>query len=72
VSFYQVRVVKLMPSISIIPKPTDEKWPFCPTCGATMRLVWISPETPNRDRNALECRSCGEAIEVIVERTLET
>jgi hypothetical protein len=36
-----------------------------------MRLVWIAPERTHVDRHTLQCRSCEQTIEVIVERDLD-
>jgi hypothetical protein len=33
-----------------------------------MRLVWIEPHRPTVDLHTLECRSCRDVIEVVVER----
>jgi C4-type Zn-finger protein len=48
--------------------PAASERPDCPMCGASMRLVWIEPDVTHRDRHTLECRSCEQLIEVIVER----
>jgi len=40
-------------------------------CGAIVRVLWIEPDKPHRDRHTLECRSCKEQFEVIVERDLD-
>jgi hypothetical protein len=34
-------------------------------------VLWIEPDKPHCDRHALECRSCKEQIEVMVERDLD-
>jgi hypothetical protein len=49
--------------------PTEAaKRPACPTCGATMRLVWIVPDKLQRDRHVLECQACKHAIEIMADR----
>jgi len=40
-------------------------------CGAIVRVLWIEPDKPHRDRHTLECHSCKEQFEVIVERDLD-
>ena len=55
-------------TVLTLPVPRVLERPGCPTCGAVMRLLWIEPDRPHRDRHTLECRSCEQEIEVIVER----
>ena len=57
-----------LPTLSV---PRVLERPGCPTCGAIMRVLWIEPDSSHRDRHTLECRSCKEQIEAIVERDLD-
>jgi len=60
-----------MVAFNAISVPRVIERPSCPMCGGSMRLVWIVPERVHCDRHSLECRSCEETIEVIVERDFD-
>jgi len=60
-----------MVAVTPISVPKLVERPSCPECGAGMRLVWIAPERTHVDRHILQCRSCEQTIEVIVERDLD-
>jgi|KBSSwiStaDraftv2_1062776.scaffolds.fasta_scaffold708363_2 hypothetical protein len=40
--------------------------PHCPTCGMSMILTAVLPDTPDHEQRMFECRLCHDALSEVV------